>query len=261
MPVAIPLQISLDASQTEERFISADDILSRITLAFPQAVVDWERGKQRRLSRIEELLSVGCPEVLLANERRLVDKTAFVGVDVPPWTGNSAFGYVSGIDVELEGLGFELECYDIQLLKHSAHELANALSFTYSLHGGGTALDTHIFPGSLDGQRFVNEWYRQHFETTPRLIELPEWKSNVHRGIIRYLDQYKQRSVIDVLTTGFKSYADFATQAIVELTAISPINTAYSVDTEAPFGNAALLDHGDWYTHISLSGVPRGILA
>ena len=152
MPVALPLTIFLGARETEELYIPVQELVRRITMAFPEAEVDWDRGKQHRLWRIQELLSMGCPEVILIQERRLVDETVYVGICFPGWPQNPVFTYLSLIQTSLDGLHFEAETYDIELLKRAAHDLSVAFNFRYSLGAGGKSLDTDIRPGKHDPQ-------------------------------------------------------------------------------------------------------------
>jgi len=257
---AIPFTIWLSARETEAPHLPIVEILRRISRAFPEAVIDWERGRQYRLGRIEELIAMGCPEPILLGDRCTVDRTVYVGISFPDWPGNPVYTYVTSLNVELDGLFAKAEHYDIELLKHAGHALSQALNFRFSLAAGhvGT-LDTRVRPGKLDPWQFVCGRYTPSYQA-PVLRELLDWKRSLHRAVVLYLGQYEQRQLIDELTQGFASYEEFARTVLAELDAISPVQKCWSLDDEAPFFNAVLLDHGDWMTHISLHGVPRGIL-
>jgi hypothetical protein len=265
MPIAIPFSIWLSARETEAPHLPIEETLRRISCAFPEAVIDWERGKQYRLGRIDELTSMGCPEVILLGDRHIVDKTVYVGISFPGWPGNPVYTYVTPLNVHLDGLIAEADHYDIELLKYAGRALSQALNFRFWLGTGhvGT-LDTQVRPGKHDPQQFVCEFVYGGNEPPPDqmpvLRELPDWKRSLHRAVVLYLSQYEQRKLIAELTQGFASYEEFASAVLAVLDAISPVQKCWSLDYDAPFGNSALLDHGDWMTHISLSGVPRGIL-
>ena len=260
MPVAIPFTIWLSARETEVPHLPIEETLRRISRAFPEAVIDWERGKQYRLGRIDELTSMGCPEPILLGSRYIVDKTVYVGILFPGWPGNPVYTYVTPLSIELDGLIAEAEHYDLELLKHAGRALSEALNFRFSLGAGhiGT-LDTRVRPGKHDPQQFACAHYPPPFQM-PVLWELPDWKRSLHRAVVLYISQYKQRQLIAELTQGFATYEEFASAVLVELGAIAPVQRCWALDCDQPFWNAALLDHGDWMTHITMHGVPRGIL-
>src|SRR5262245_31520262 len=106
MRPAIPFDISLSPRETEELWIPPEELLGNLARAFPDSEIDRERGKREVLQRMQELLDMGAPEIIVQGHPRLAERTTYVAVRWPDWPGNLISGYISGLERELDGLYF-----------------------------------------------------------------------------------------------------------------------------------------------------------
>jgi hypothetical protein len=276
MRPAIPFDIILSPRETEESYVPPDELLGRLTRAFPNSEIDRERGKRDVLQRMQELLDIGTPEIIVEGHPMLAERTSYVAVRWPDWPGNLISGHISGLERELDGLYFHSESHNFAFLKFAAGQLATAFNMKHSLQTPyNKAIETASWPEPPDPLEWIQARYARldsctgrydpdtkTFSPLPRRIpvlqELADWPERLHRGLCHYLEEYR-RCNSDAMTHGFTSFEDYATAYVRELDEFSPVGHCWSVQLDQSHHNEVLVDHGEWLTRINLSGVPTGI--
>lgn len=256
MLTAIPLQIFLSLRETEEWYLPAETIVDRIVRSFPHAEVDWQRGKAEAESNLKRLTAMGTPELILLGARDLVDKTVYVRIDFPEYPENYVYAFVTGVERELGSLSFLAKVFDMDLLKYAAEQISSALNFHFVLQTPWWGLEVATRPGAHDPWKFARLYYPRENYHTLTMTEIPDWKVTVPRAVVFYMRHSVDRKGVEQSTEGFTSYEEYAEQTLRELAAISPIQRCWIVRAaKAPCSNDLILDHGNWMTRCSLSGV------
>jgi hypothetical protein len=201
MRLAIPFDIVLFPCETEEWYIPPEELLERLTRAFPNAEIDRERGKREVLQHMQELLDLGTPEIMVHGLPKLAERTSYVAVRWPDWRGNLVWGHIGGLDRELEGLHFHCALPNFAFLKFAAGQLATVFNMKLLLRTPfNKAIETESWPGPVDPL----EWIRARYamldscmdeydpdtkaflplpRRIPRLHELVNWQEKLHRGL------------------------------------------------------------------------------
>lgn len=277
MVTAIPFEILLCARESEASFIPREDILGRLTWAFPDIEMDAERGEREVLARMRQKLDMGMPEVFVRSMPKQAADTSYVAVRWPQWPHNRVWGHVNGLHPD-DGcpLHFVCEPHDFALLKFAAGELATALGMDLYLETTfNHAVETESWPGSLDPLEWIRQRYaaldENHFvddpetgeclpapKRSPTLRELPNWPETLRRALCRYLRAYRRENA-EAMTRGFATFEDYAAAYVREIAEFAPVRHCWSVELEESHHNEVLIDHGEWLTRIDLKGVPRGL--
>ena len=109
--------------------ISAEELVKRLQCRFPTMLVDREKGNAFVQQRLDQLIALGAPEVILNSHRRYFDNTIYASISPPDWQGVSATSYVHSIRMPaLEGVDFDVtDATDETTRDNIARELAGAL--------------------------------------------------------------------------------------------------------------------------------------
>ena len=94
-----------------------------IQSSIPRANVDWSKGRARAQKRLDQLIAMGCPEIIYRGQQRLVDKMFYVQI---PANDSQAFvcGYCFGFSHYDGCISLESSPYDVDCLKRVAREFA-----------------------------------------------------------------------------------------------------------------------------------------
>lgn len=93
--------------------IHAEELVRRLRLRFPEAVVDWERGNAHVQAKFDQLVTLGAPAVILESHRSYFGNVVFVSVSEPGWSGATAASYLHSISPPLgDAVMFEVEGTD-----------------------------------------------------------------------------------------------------------------------------------------------------
>lgn len=147
--MAIPFEIVLCARESEASFVSREELVGRLTRAFPDVEVDAERGERDVLARMREMLDKGTPEVIVRYMPKQAADTSYVAVHWPQWPQHRVEGHVNGLYADDGCLThFVCEPPDFTLLKFAAGQLAVALGMDPHLQTPfNRAVETESWPG------------------------------------------------------------------------------------------------------------------
>lgn len=138
-----------------------------IQSSIPRANVDWSKGRARAQKRLDQLIAMGCPEIIYRGQQRLVDKMFYVQI---PANDSQAFvcGYCFGFSHYDGCISLESSPYDVDCLKRVAREFAAALSLEFLLYSNfgnlevkwhsTSAPDSHQARVNADSQKTVSRF-------------------------------------------------------------------------------------------------------
>ncbi|MCI0356999.1 MAG: hypothetical protein L0211_00745 [Planctomycetaceae bacterium] len=255
-PRALPLHARLSPREGGRL-----DSHQRIAAAFPQAVIDWQRGDRAVQDTIDYVTSIGVPEAIIAPARRQFGHTAHISLSFPPWPGQVATFCVFQVQPQAsDWIRVDAEPFDLGFLKHAAVEI-------------GAILDCHCFLQS-DMLRGIASCSmrgavpdpiaaaRCHYDAsnyrTIDLVELSDWRRTVRDAALAWLATQDNVSWRAKTMAGFDSPAAYADALVAELDAISPVRRIWSIRMPTPFRGAMLLDQGEWHTSINIRAVASG---
>jgi len=276
MSTALPMQAVL-FPRSDADTLHAKEIARRILQAFPHALVDWDRGNQHVQTRLQELIALRTPEVILKSHRSFFGHVAYLSVSYPEWPNLSVSSYVHSNDAVFFDVS---EPFNVELLKRAAVDLSAGLDFQFCLEAHrNSGFRTHTRAGKFtDPIRFLRDFMSPWQErptswalidgalrplrySIPILTELNDWMTTAYDAILRWLSSCTYRADVDATLKRFASDDAFARAAVAELQALSPVRQSWAIDiAEVDHQNGILLDHGDWMTIIHLNDVPKGIV-
>jgi hypothetical protein len=244
--------------------VHAREIAKRLSVAIPEATIDWEQGARSYSEKLQRLAALNCPKVLLDAYQSDTGHHVFLSVPIPQFPNATLSGIAESVDRDLgDSFDLSLHRYDISSLMLGAKMLADALRFSYHLKYD-TSFEVCVEPGSCsDPMRTA----RLHLpipcgdDPVIRLTALPNWQASAREAIVKWVQLVEHKDKLNSHTKAFASIDAYAAAAVQEIESIRSADRAWSIDwCDAPFQNGILLDQGTWTTIISLDGVPKCIV-
>ncbi len=123
------------------------EVAVRIQGAFPDATIDWSKGRAKAQKRLDELIAAGCPEIIYRGQQRLVDNMFHAKIPVARYR-STLRGYCFGFS-HYDGC-ISLEAYpdDIDALKCGSQEFADRLALEYILYSNIGNIELRCSPKS-----------------------------------------------------------------------------------------------------------------
>lgn len=81
--------------------IDVDALVARLQRHFPTAKVDRERGDAHVQKRLEDLIAMGAPEVVLDSQRSLFGHVVFIEISARHWSSATATSYLQTLEPPL----------------------------------------------------------------------------------------------------------------------------------------------------------------
>jgi len=260
VPRALELQAAL-FPRKEEGVLTGRQMAERIAGAFPQAVIDWQRGDRVTQAKIELMTQWRVPEVLIAPVRSQFGKVPHISVEFAEWPG-----YVASLcEFRIEGglgdaIHLDTQPPDLAFVHHAARAIGDALDCDYLLSSsqGAEGIECRTTRGGVtDAVAFVREQFGPDFHTGLRATKLTDWKGAVREAVLDWLARYEHRDRVAKTLAGFASAEAYADALVAELAEIGPVRRIWSITSDAPRHHDLLLDHGAWTTLLDVGGVER----
>lgn len=259
-PRALELKAAL-FPRAEDGVLTGRQIAERIAAAFPQAVIDWQRGDQTVQKMIDDWTGSSVPEVIFASMRQRFGQVPHITVALPEWPGFAAMLREYLVERELgDVIDLMVEPFDLAFARHAAGAIGDALDCDYLLVSRGErGIECRTTRGGVaDGYAFAREHYAENAYPELYVKELTDWEAAVRQAAARWLARIEPRSRAETTLAGFSSPAAFMDALVAELAEIGPVRRIWSIESNAPRHYDLLLDHGAWTTLLDLSGVERG---
>lgn len=77
LPPPFPLTANFYLPSEDAPELSAGAVSEAIREHYPHAIVDWERGRQKVADDLQQLIDMGCPEIIYRGQKSLLDQTLF----------------------------------------------------------------------------------------------------------------------------------------------------------------------------------------
>lgn len=113
--------------------LGAQEAAIAIQRAIPLAIIDWSKGRARAQKRLDELIAMGCPEIIYRGQQRLVDKMFHVEIQNHK-DHTKQCGYSFGFTHYDGCISLASSPYNVDSLKRVAKEFAAALSLEFLLY-------------------------------------------------------------------------------------------------------------------------------
>lgn len=111
--------------------IHVQELLDQLHSRFPEMIVDWEQGKSYVQERLNLLMSMNAPEVVVEAERACLGKVVFVSIREVRWSGATVTSYLSSISPPLgDGVRIEVAGADGTVAVAIAREVTSALGMS-----------------------------------------------------------------------------------------------------------------------------------
>jgi hypothetical protein len=108
--------------------ISVGELVRRLTRRFPNMIVDQEKGDARVQERLQHLIDLDAPSVILESHRSYFGDTIFVSISEVHWKGATATCYLTSINPPLgDTFSFEVTGADPTSINLMKRDLAMAL--------------------------------------------------------------------------------------------------------------------------------------
>ena len=89
------MQVKLCVKAWEETpELSSDELAQRLLRHFPSTVIDRKRGNAHVQERLDSLVSLGAPDVILESHRSYFGNVVFASVSETRWEGAVAISYL-----------------------------------------------------------------------------------------------------------------------------------------------------------------------
>jgi hypothetical protein len=109
--------------------LDVEQQLSRLIRCFPAMLVDREKGNAWLQCKLDQLIAMGAPNIILTSHKALFDNVVFVSISEPAWSGVTATSYLeSMVNASLSGVCFDVpDTAEPATVAKITQDLGNAL--------------------------------------------------------------------------------------------------------------------------------------
>lgn len=239
-----------DLTRALEACHSPEEVARRVLQGNPNAVTDWSRGDEMVDARLQDLLSMRAPDVIVASHRLLFGHVVYIELSYPEWPNHSVFTYVYG--PANDGLSLEVSGgFDIKLLIHAAREISQALNYEFELTTDfGWSCEVRSAAHAGNDPRRVPLVSCYFTDLTP----LPDWSTTMRGAVLRWLSAHADKPRPNYYVAVAPDSPDVIADAFIELmNSISPVQRGWNVKLPEHTHEMYLLIHEGWATTICLS--------
>jgi len=247
-----------------DEHVAPKELAVKLMDAFPSCRIDWKAGDEFTLENVARLESIGIPEVMLEGARSFLGHRFVLALDPFGDANVELTGVVSTVHRDLgDALGFRMDPYDPSKMLAAAKILADQIDFRFHLEYE-ESFKVRIEPTSIADPQQIAQLHLPIPEgdsPTIQLHPLDDWQPVFRSGLVRWLQQSDHKKKISDTVPSFPGFAEYARAVANDIEEIGSVSQAWIVDLPAwSHQNSLLLDQGDCYSYIALSGVPKGIL-
>lgn len=225
---------------------------TRIQGAFPNATVDWNRGRARAQRRLDELIAKGCPEIIYRGQQRLVDKMFYA--EIPVANLHATFqGYCFGFSHYDGCISLKTAPEDIEALKCGSKEFADRLALEYTFYSNFGNIEFRCTAKSSYSPYPIVEQVVPHVETSSSSEKQTAWDS-IKSAIADWHCNLMANAHLN-LPQSFTTEEEIHKQLIAAIASIGPvIHMRCDVDSNRSSREYFIEYHG-WTAELSIPSI------
>jgi len=256
-----PLTANFILPSEQAAELSTAAVADTIRDRYPDAIVDWEQGRQKMAVDLQRLIDMGCPEVIYRGQQSLLDKTIFVKIAVEG-TQSHLSGYTFGFSHYDGCISLECEPFDVNALIVGARRFANDLQLDCRLCAGeDPELGLTIVAGSLTPQELIEQQYPDAHFDPPSLTLLDDWQTRLTQACRDWLRDHSDEAVVEKWVSVCGTGDTLAKSLIARIESIGPVLAT----TKVYFGDGQwhsswIIEYADWTGILNLAGASSPLL-
>lgn len=257
----LPLTASFYHPSEDAPSIPVEAVAEIIRDKYPDATIDWERGRQKMTADVQRLIDMGCPEIIYRGQKSLIDKTIFVSI---PVTGAPCVlsGYTFGFSWYDGCISLECDPFDINGLMTGAQRFATDMGLDCYLCAGDLEdVNLEIILRTMTPQQIVADRFPLDHLAPPSFTPLPDWKERLTTGCREWLMQHPTKRITDQQIANFGSGDRLAKCLIERIESIGPVLAVSRVYFgDGKWHSILVFEYTDWTGLLNLPRVAAPLL-
>lgn len=259
-PIDFALTASFYVKEECDDFVDAHAAAAMIRDRFPDATIDWQRGRQSVEARIERLRSMGAPEVILESSKHALDTTVYVGIP----SGDSLLeGCTTGFSYHDGCIGLDCVPFDIDAIKQGAQRFAERMGFDFELSAGSVGdINLTVLPGNMSPEAAIARRFHG-LNDPPSVIEpIDNWEARLSRGVTRWFAKHPEQRYVQRWLSDDVTAEAIADALLRRMQSIGDANTAFrATKPDGKWSDNLVVAYDGWVAAINLPGVPETLFA
>ena len=210
--------------------LDVQEVIALLKNRIPTATMDFEQGRQRVLTNIERLKSLGAPEMIYQGEYQLLDRTICVEIPVP---GRSELlmGYTTCFSYYDGCLSLECTPFNMEALKSGALFVARSLELDLSLTSSSPLEVGILFkPGKFSPADLIAERFADLAAVSEVRSITTDWQSRLESACLIWLNKHPAEQTTNRWKAVFPDGHGLARSLINRLISMGTVRKASIVD-------------------------------